>query len=367
MKRLITFWIIACALTPTAVAQTQPATAGAQTPAARPAQARVLGEVVAVDRGGRKVTLRTDAGRDAAVEVDEKTVYRRLAPGEVSLDKATAGSLEEIGVGDRLLARGSGAAEALRAREVVIMSKGDLALKRERDRAEWQRRGIIGRVTAVNPEKKEITLLAQTRAGSAPVTVTVKETTTFRRYAPDSIRYRDAVESTFAALKVGDQLRALGERSADGTSFVPEEIVSGTFLTAVGTVKAVNAQTGELTVVDAQTQKPLTVVVNKDSKLRRLPSEVVKVLEQRIAGDASAQKADGEDVQETIDRLPATTVADLKPGDAVIVSSTVGADASRVTAIVVASGAEPLVRRLQRQPERRDLNLGLGLPSGVNP
>jgi hypothetical protein len=134
----------------------------------------------------------------------------------------------------------------------------------------------------------------------------------------------------------------------------------------------VDAQKGELTVTDVQSQKPLTVVVNADSKLRRLPADLARELEQFVARGAAAPPAGGagqrtEDIQETINKLPPITVADLKPGDAVIVSSTQGNDPARATALIVAAGAEPVVKLLQQQPARRDLNLGLGLPSGINP
>ena len=43
--------------------------------------------------------------------------------------------------------------------------------------------------------------------------------------------------------------------------------------------------------------------------------------------------------------MPAFTISELKPGDAVIVASTVGSDPARVTAITLLAGVEPLLTR----------------------
>ena len=55
-----------------------------------------------------------------------------------------------------------------------------------------------------------------------------------------------------------------------------------------------------------------------------------------------------------IDRTPAITVADLKTGDAVIVSSTVGANADQVTAITLLAGVEAILTK----PGTREMSLG---------
>jgi hypothetical protein len=44
-----------------------------------------------------------------------------------------------------------------------------------------------------------------------------------------------------------------------------------------------------------------------------------------------------------LERMPALNVADLKPGDALIIASTAGSDPSRTTAIAVLAGVEPLL------------------------
>ena len=51
----------------------------------------------------------------------------------------------------------------------------------------------------------------------------------------------------------------------------------------------------------------------------------------------------GMDIQDAVERMPALTLAELKPGDAIMLSGTNGADPSRVTAINLLTGVEALL------------------------
>jgi hypothetical protein len=71
------------------------------------------------------------------------------------------------------------------------------------------------------------------------------------------------------------------------------------------------------------------------------------------------------DFQEMLERLPAITISELKPGEMIVVSSTVGAEASRVTAIALVAGVDALLNRMQerqRSQGRRGDSLGLEGP-----
>ncbi|MDT7604921.1 MAG: hypothetical protein QOF61_2918, partial [Acidobacteriota bacterium] len=75
------------------------------------------------------------------------------------------------------------------------------------------------------------------------------------------------------------------------------------------------------------------------------------------------------DLNDMIDRQPQATLADLKPGDVIIVSSTTGADPTRVNAITLLVGAEPVLAVLQAQPRRAGGASGasdIGLPAGID-
>ena len=76
----------------------------------------------------------------------------------------------------------------------------------------------------------------------------------------------------------------------------------------------------------------------------------------------------GMNVQDLIERLPTIAIADLKVGDTIIVSSTKGADPSRLTAISFISGADTLLNMLaarQQQPGQTAPNPSAGLGSGI--
>ena len=381
----------------------------------------VIGEVTAIDAAANRLTVKTDAGASLSVMLNEKTAYMRLAPGEKTLTNAVKIQLADVAVGDRVWARGRVADDqkSVPAIALIVMTKADLAEKHERERAEWRRRGIAGIITELNPNTKEITLSMRGRGEAAPVIIpTTAGDVKFRRYAPDSVRFSDAKPSSFAELKIGDQLRALGERSADGARFTPQEIVSGAFRTIGGAVTSVNAEAGELKIKDVQGGQTVTVVVRRDSLLRRLPPEMAARLARRAAagrtgggegdeaanapgarrreagerssaqegqgsrrsdggaGERRGQNGDGArtgrggfDFQEVLERLPALALAELKPGDMIIVSSTVGAEASRVTAIKLVAGVEELLNTAQRRQGRQGGGgggeSGLGLDSGA--
>ncbi len=73
-------------------------------------------------------------------------------------------------------------------------------------------------------------------------------------------------------------------------------------------------------------------------------------------------------IQEMLERLPTIAVADVKVGDTIIVSSTKGADPTRLTAISLISGADTLLNMLAaRQPQAGSSapNPAGGLGSGI--
>ena len=74
-----------------------------------------------------------------------------------------------------------------------------------------------------------------------------------------------------------------------GCSFKPQEIVAGSFRMAGGIITAVNPSTGEITIRDIKTRQQLTVVLAKDSTLRRLPSELLARMEESMQNTETGQ------------------------------------------------------------------------------
>jgi hypothetical protein len=146
----------------------------------------------------------------------------------------------------------------------------------------------------------------------------------------------------------------LGTKSPDGARFTPDEIVSGSFQTFTGTISEIDAGKRELKLSDQASHQSVTVSVSKDSTLRRLTPELLAALTpgkpaepNSPAPAASSQVKASGDLQEMFDQLPTFTLAELKVGDAILVSSSKGGDATRVTAIAVVSGVGPLLQSAQ--------------------
>ncbi len=367
-----------------------------------------IGEVKTIDTAQKILSIKTDAGNTVFVTVTDKTVYKRLPPGEQTLTNAADIALSDVGEGDRIMARGTVAADrkSVPAQMIIVMTKGDIAKKQEAERLEWRRRGILGVITSLKPDAKEITISNRTMAGTQSVIIPVSDKTEMRRYAPDSIKFADAKPSTFDELKVGDQIRALGDRSPDGLKFTPAKVVTGAFRTVAGTVKEVDAATGEIKIVDLEKKHPLTIVVKPDSVLRKFPpmSEMGAMMGrgpggpggggtpggQAPAGGGQARPAGGgpsgpggpggpggrggPNINDMLERLPTIAIADLKVGDTIIVSSTQGVDPARLTAIALVSGADTLLTMLAPRPAAGQapnpaaglggggISFGIGLP-----
>ena len=341
---------------------------------------RVIGEVKAIDATSKQLIVKTDAGTLVTATLNDTTQFMRVAPGETNLTNAAKITFADVAEGDRVMAMGkvSDDKKSVPTRAVIVMTKADIAKKQDAERAEWRRRGILGVVSALNPATKEITISSRSMAGVQSVIIPVSDKVEMRRYAPDSIKFGDAKNSTFAELQVGDQLRALGERAPDGTRFTPEKVVTGAFRTVAGTVTAIDPATGEVKITEAEKKQALTIVVKLDAVLRRFPSEMGgggMMMMQRPSGGTPAGgqapagatqgvppaggaagggpgRGGGFNVQDMLERLPTVTLAEVKPGEMIIVSSTKGADPTRLTAISLLSGAEPFLAMLAaRQPQ----------------
>jgi len=353
-----------------------------------------IGEVKAIDAASKQMTVKTDAGSLVTVSLSDKTVYMRLAPGEQKLTNAEKIALTDVGEGDRGWARGRGSEDhkSVPASAVVVMTKADIAKKNEAERLEWRRRGILGVITALKPDTKEITISNRTTAGMQSVVIPITDKTEMRRYAPDSIKFSDAKPAGFTDLKVGDQLRALGDKSEDGLHFTPQKVVTGSFRTVAGTVTAVDAATGEIKITDLEKKQPLTIVIKQDAVLRKFPAagemggmgfgrgpgagqgsqggqgQAAGRPQGGAPGGGPGGGPRGFNIQDMLERLPTISLADVKTGDTIIVSSTRGVDPARLTAISLVSGADTLLAMLAPRPQAGQAapNPTAGLGSGIS-
>jgi len=164
-------------------------------------------------------------------------------------------------------------------------------------------------------------------------------------------------------------------------------------------VKEVNAATGEIKISDLEKKQPLTIVIKQDAVLRKFPAEFGAMGGRGAgggapgagggqqpsggqaqggarpqggtggpgAGGSGGRPGGGFNINDMLERLPTVTIADVKVGDTIIVSSTQGADPTRLTAISLVAGAEPLLAMLAPRPQGGPAqNPSAGLSSGIS-
>jgi hypothetical protein len=356
--------------------------ASAQTPPAAN-RAQLSGTVTSVNADANKLSLKSDKGEEVSVTTTDRTLILRVPPGETDPKKGTKIALSTLAAGDRAVIIGPPPADpkTWAATAVLVMSKSDVAGLQQKDQDDWKKRGATGTVTAIDAAAKTVTI----KSGSRTFTVQPSDKTTYHRYSPDSARFSDAKPSSFPEIKTGDQLRVLGNKTDDGAIIQAEKIAFGTFRQIAATVTAINLQTGEMTVKDLATKKPLTIKVDADSTMRKLPETAARMLARRYAPGAQQPEVPpvgtivgagrgagagagrggggrGGDVGQMLDNLPAMPISELKPGDAIMVSTTQGSDSGRVTAIMLLAGVEPL---LTASPTAtRDIMSGWNLGGG---
>jgi co-chaperonin GroES (HSP10) len=343
----------------------------AQQPGLAGPTAKSMGTVKALS--GSIVTLTTDAGSTVNILIQDSTRLVRVAPGQKDLKDATPIQLPEVQVGDRILARGKASddGKAVAASTIVVIKESDVTAKQEHEREDWQKRGVGGLVSKVDAGNATITLSAPALTEAKPVTIHMSKNTIIRRYSSDSVKFDEAKPSTLDHINAGDQLRARGVRSADGTELAADEVVSGTFRNIAGTVVSADPGNNTITVMDLAMKKPVTLRVTADSQLRTLPPMVAQRIALRLRGEspdgATGTSAPGEgqpakagqtmpnnhaegsrpggppDFQQMLKRMPDVALADLQKGDAVMIVTTEGTAITQPTAITLLSGVEPIL------------------------
>lgn len=364
--------------------------------AAQPAQSqpasRALGTVSAID--GQNITLKTDAGAQMSVTLTDATKLLQLKPGEKDLKQATPLTLSDLKVGDRILARGitSSDGKSIQATSVIAMKQSDIADKQARERAEWQRNGVGGLVKTVDAATGLIAITTNGVGNAKDIAVHISKSTVIRRYAPDSIKFDDAKTASLSDVKAGDQLRARGQKNADGTEIAADEVVSGTFRNIAGILVSSDSAAGTLTVTDLATKQPVTLHISADSQVRKLPPFLAQGIAMRLRGTpaggqvgpngasggppapnpgqtASPRPAAGAgpggfgggqgpgggqgfgggqgrggDFQQMLARMPAAKLADLNKGDALMIVATEGSATASSTVITLLAGVEPILQ-----------------------
>src|SRR5580698_9227251 len=253
------------------------------------AATRRIGAIKAIN--GAVVTLTPDTGPDISFTVQATTRILRIAPGEKDLKNATPIQLQDLQVGDRILVAGKASDDNLSfaASTVVVMTHSALQARHQQDLQDWQKRGVDGLAKAVDPAAGTVTISVR----SKDVVIHTSSTTVVRRYAPESVKFDDAKPGTLQQIHPGDQVRARGDRSADGSELAAVEIVSGSFPGIAGTVNSVDASSSTLSVHDLLSNKTVVIKITPDSQLRHLSPEMAQMIAMRLKAGAAGAAPSG--------------------------------------------------------------------------
>ena len=353
--------------------------------AAQQSIAKRLGTVKAVN--GNTLTL-DSSGSEVAVNVQAGARILQLAPGAKDLKNATPLQLQDLKVGDTIRARGAASADgkSVAALEIIVITRAAVAAVSDQLHQDWQKRGAGGRVESVDTATGDVVVGIPTLSGKKTLIVHTNKSTVVYRYAPESAKPEDAKPSSVNDIHSGDQLRARGNRNADGTEMTAEEIFAGVFPQFAATVKSVDASAGTLSVQDLVSKKTVQVRVTSDSQLHKIPPEMAQGFAMRLKGGMTAggqgassgaaapklaanpqaagaaggmppgapgggmgggmRSGGTPDLQRMLSRLPSSTLAELnlQKGDAVIILATEGTADGPQTAITLLSGVEPILR-----------------------
>jgi uncharacterized membrane protein YgcG len=389
-----------------------------------PAATRAVGTVTSIS--AHSITLKTDAGAEIIVLVTDSTKLLQLKPGQKDLKDATPLALADIKAADRILVRGAASLDGkqMQATSVIAMKQTDIADKQAQDRAEWQRNGVGGLVKSIDPATGVVAITTNAVGTTKEISVHTTKSTVLRRYALNSVKFDDAKPAPLSEIKPGDQLRARGKKSADGSEVSADEIVSGTFRSIAGILVSTDAAAGTITVADLVTKEPVTLRISADSQLRKLQPFLAQSIAMRIksapadaaggpnvgpgapsaakpgptatppsgaappagmapgAGPGSAgpgggmtggngqSRGGGGDFQQMIARMPATSVSDLLKGDALMIVATEGSPTTPGTIITLLGGVEPILQASSKATPEMILSpwsLGAGGGEGATP
>jgi len=262
------------------------------------------------------------------------------------------------------------------ARTIYVMKAGDIQQKNATEEADWQKRGVGGLVRSVNTAANSVTISVVGATGTKNVTIQASNKTQLMRYAPDSIKFSDAKPAPLTAVQVGDQLRARGDKNADGSVVTADEIVSGSFRNISGLITAINLDAKAFTIKDLATKSTITVTVTDNTDMHKLSPMVAQRFATRLKGDsagapgAGAGQGGGQggqggggqrgaytggpgggggrsvaaDLTQMISMMPKMTLADLHAGDALMIAATASPNPNSVTGITVLGGVEPILQ-----------------------
>ena len=330
--------------------------------AGQPAKARyvsLIGTVEKVDASGKVLAIKPDKPGQNSVTFDDKTQFLRLPAGETDAKKATRGVASDVSVGDRIIARLRAGEDGQPAVFLYFTKQNDLAQRKEKTLEEWQKDGVAGLVKSVDPATKQIVISVRGAGPPRDLTLDAGGAVEYQRYSPDSGKYEPGA---LASIQAGDQVRVLGQKNADQSVIKVEAIMSGLFKTLPVQIKSIDAAAGQIMATDLASKKPITINIKPDTSLKKLDDATALQMARRLnptfqggRGQAAAAPESGQgrggrgggrnlDIGKVIEQQPAITLADLKAGEPIVVVGAAADDMSRMRAMTVVAGVDPILR-----------------------
>jgi hypothetical protein len=366
--------------------------ASAQTPAAAPSPyTSVQGSVTRVDLATKVISVKTATG-DTTVKFSDQTQLMQLPPGEADTKKATPIKAEEMGPGDHILARvQTKDLTGLPARSVYINRAADIAKENSAKLLAWQTQAVSGYVESIDAVGKKATMKVKGTAGQPDrdVALDLSGAVNYQRFSDKTFEYENA---DAAAIKVGDHLRVLGTKNADVTQIKVTDAAADAIKQIGATVKSIDPATGVITATDTA-KKPVTITVRAATKVKRLDDPTALMIARIVnptfqgmggrgagrgaaAGDGAGAGGGGgrgfgaggqagggapggsgfggrgggrgrggaAQIQNLIDQQPDAKIADLKPGEPIIISGPSSPDSSSFSAMMVLAGVDQILR-----------------------
>lgn len=369
----------------------------AQAPAAAPKYVSVIGTIEKIDTGAKSLAMKTDKGEESNIKFDDRTQFLMLPAGETDNKKATRAKAGDVGAGDRVIARMKQEDQTGPAVFLYFSKQADLAQRAKKTADEWQTQSVDGTVKSIDPATKQIVMAV--RAGLGPardMSLDASGSVEYQRYNPDTAKYEPS-SAGFSAIQTGDRVKVLGQKSADQTSIKLEAVASGTFRTVPVQIKTIDVAAKTVTGTDLATKKPITIAVRTDTMLRKLDDETALQMARRLnptfqqegggrggrggrgggpsaGGDGQAAAGGGgfqggggrgnfagrggpgggfqgggrggrnADPSKLLESQPSIELGDLKAGEPVVVTGASVGDGSKLTAMSLVAGVDPILR-----------------------
>jgi hypothetical protein len=298
-----------------------------------------------------------------------------------------------MAAGDHILARvQTKDPTGLPAGFVYINRASDIAKENSAKAQEWQTQAVSGTAVTVDAGGKKITMKV---AGTAAVpehdaSLDISGLVSYQRFSDKSFEYERA---DAAAIRPGDHLRVLGTKNADVTQIKVTDLAADAIKQIGATIKTIDPATGQITATDTA-KKLVTISVRPATKVKRLDDPTAQTIARIVnpsyqgpgggrgargggagagggaaAGDGAGggraafggQAGGGApggapggrsgggrgrggagQIQTLIDQQPDIKVAELKPGEPIIVSGPNSGDS--FAAMMVLAGVDPILR-----------------------